>query len=135
MLIGDGELKTEIISLVCNKKLDSFVKFIGTTDRVMDYYNAMDMVLMPSLFEGLGIVALEAQRNGVPIVISDKLPPEAIVANNIYAISLSKSDKEWADIILNHLDISRKDNANLFKNSVYDMNTMMIRVRSILIDD
>ena len=63
---------------------------------------AMDCFVFPSLFEGLGIVLIEAQKMKKPCFISENIPKAAIISNLVNIISLSKMPKEWADIILKY---------------------------------
>lgn len=101
LLIGTGPKRDEIYELVCNLKLENSVIFLGETDRPAKYYSAMDAFIFPSLYEGLGIVAIEAQLSGVPCYVSDFVPKEVSVGNNIYFLPLSLGIDTWAEKILN----------------------------------
>ena len=63
-------------------------------------YQAMDVFVFPSLFEGLGIVAIEAQAAGVPIVCSEGLPPETDITPIYQKLLLSDGAKKWANVAL-----------------------------------
>lgn len=101
LLIGTGPKYSEIYELVCNLKLEKSVIFLGETDRPEKYYSAMDAFLFPSLYEGLGIVAIEAQLSGVPCYVSDFVPKEVSIGDNIYFLPLSLGIEAWAEKILN----------------------------------
>ena len=80
--------------------LEKDVIFLGNR-KDMDYiYQAMDVCVFPSLFEGLGIVAIEAQAAGVPIVCSDGLPPETDITPIYRQLLLSDGAEKWADTAL-----------------------------------
>ncbi|AFM25491.1 glycosyltransferase [Desulfomonile tiedjei] len=68
ILIGEGPLKTVIREMVESAGLDEFVRFLGLRDDVLDLMTKSDMFLLPSLHEGLPVVALEAQAAGLPVV-------------------------------------------------------------------
>lgn len=95
-LIGDGPLKEKIKQSADGKD----VYFVGTVDNVSDYLNAMDCMLLPSLFEGLPLVALEWQINGLPVLISDTVTRECMISDNVEFMSLNTDAKVWAHKIL-----------------------------------
>lgn len=74
LLIGSGSMQDNIKALVIEKKLQDKVVFLGNRRDVAEIYQAMDIFFMPSLFEGLGIVGVEAQAAGTPTVCTDTLP-------------------------------------------------------------
>lgn len=71
ILIGDGELRESIISEIDRRELSQYVQILPFTDRPQDYMQAMDIMIMPSLFEGLCLVAVESQANGLPVLIDN----------------------------------------------------------------
>ena len=75
-MIGVGEKEDEIKKQVHELKLDECVRFLGNRDDVNELYQAMDVFVMPSLFEGIPVVGVEAQFAGLPCVFSDKVPVE-----------------------------------------------------------
>lgn len=95
-MIGDGPLKKQI-EQICK---DIKVEFTGTVDNMSDYLNAMDGMILPSLFEGLPLVALEWQINGLPILMSDTITRECAISDNIKFYSLNNSTEDWAKTII-----------------------------------
>lgn len=102
LLIGNGELENRIKEQVKELKLEEKVIFLGTTDKVEDYLQIMDVFPFPTRFEGLGIVAIEAQAAALKVIASDKVPEEAKISDYLEYFSLEKSSKEWAKKILEY---------------------------------
>lgn len=106
ILVGDGELKLKIMEKVNELKIQDNVIFLGVRQDIPDLLIAADIFVFPSHFEGLGVVLIEAQVSGLPCLISDKIPNEAIVSNLIYTQTLKSSAAEWTKnikkISLNH---------------------------------
>ena len=67
---------------------------------VQYYYQVMDAFVFPSLHEGFGIAAVEAQAAGLLVWISDRVPQEVVVTNRVYTFSLDQQPGEWAEDIL-----------------------------------
>ncbi len=107
LLIGDGPLRASIESTVCVRNLSHAVRFLGVRSDVAQLMmNAMDVLLLPSLHEGLPVVLIEAQAAGLPCVISDVVTSEAdIVPPLIRRLSLSDSPRQWAEAIIAAHDI------------------------------
>ena len=123
LLLGDGPLVEKVKKKVYDKKLNNVVIFLGNKDNVSDYMSAMDALLFPSLYEGLGLVLVEAQACNLRIFASDTvIPQEAKVSELLTFISLNKKPEEWADIIIN-CDLSKIDVRNLIKRKNYDIAT------------
>lgn len=100
VLVGNGPLEYKIKEEVKKRKIQSKVLFLGIRDDVPQIIQAMDIFLLPSLFEGLGIVAIEAQISGLPTIVSDRVPKEAKILSSFEAVKLSNSPSEWSEIIL-----------------------------------
>lgn len=81
LLVGDGHLRSEIEELCAVKNLTGDVKYSGVVSNPQDYYNAMDLFLLPSLFEGYPLVIPEAQANGLPCIASRRITREINVEN------------------------------------------------------
>lgn len=108
MLIGDGELKPNIEKQVKDLGLSGAVIFIGKTLDVHQFLQAMDMMVMPSRFEGLPLTLVEAQSACLSCFVSDIVSKEAAITDLVKFISLEKSPKEWANII-NESNIINRD--------------------------
>lgn len=108
LLVGDGERYESVKEEVRKRGLDGAVKFLGWRTDTERLVQAMDIFLLPSHFEGLSIVSLEAQCAGLPCVLSDTVPQEVHITENCYFLSLRKSEQEWAKFILEHRECDRE---------------------------
>lgn len=96
VLIGGGPLHEKIREKTRVLKNEDAVLFLGIKRNVADYLQAMDVFIMPSLFEGLGMVLWEAQCSGLPCIVSDVIPEEAKVSDNFQILSLEEKPAVWA---------------------------------------
>ena len=123
ILVGVGEKEKEIRKLVKAKNLNKYVLFLGKRNDVNELYQAMDVFVMPSFFEGIPVVGIEAQFADLPCVFSDKVPKEVKFNNNISFISLMASAEKWASQIVGKEYVSRGINKMEIKNSRYNIKT------------
>lgn len=98
--IGSGELDSQVQKYIYDHNLSKHIKLFSSCDHVSELYQAMDAFLLPSLFEGLPIVYIEAQANGLPCVISNSVTKEIVYTDLVDFISLSSSVEIWANSIL-----------------------------------
>lgn len=104
LLVGDGELRKKISDLVISKCLQNKVIFTGSVDNVQDYLQAMDLIVLPSKYEGLGMVAIEAQATGLPCLVSNGFPIEVKLTDLITTFDLNlgiKACKTKIDYTIN----------------------------------
>lgn len=123
MLIGSGELESTIKDKVKLLDIEEKVLFIGNVNNVYDYYQAMDCFVLPSKFEGLGMVGIEAQCSGLPCIVSDGCPDELKVIGNLEYISLDSKQQKWAEVILKNPNIKRKDTYKEIVDAGFSMHT------------
>lgn len=100
ILIGEGELKNDIIRKVNELNLQNDVLFLGTRNDVPDLLNVFNIFVFPSLGEGLSVAMLEAQCAGLRCVVSDTIPREVEKTDLISFLPLNKKADYWADEIL-----------------------------------
>ena len=101
--ININELKKQIISKIDDLNINDKVIIIDETTEIADYYNAMDYFIFPSIFEGLGIVGIEAQVSGLDCFISEFVPEEINISGNIKRININENSKDTADFIGEHV--------------------------------
>ena len=97
--IGDGEKRAKIETLLDEEIKSQRVLLLGKQEQPAQYLQAMDVFLLPSLYEGFGIVNIEAQASGLPCVVSSAVPESASVNSNFYRLSLSDGVEKWSDFI------------------------------------
>lgn len=130
VLVGDGNLKEELINIVKIKNLENDVLFLGSRNDVYKIYNAFDLFLFPSIYEGLPVTLVETQVNGLSALVSLNVPSECKLTNNIYFYSLDKSSKEWA-LELNRLSLKRNNEIGEIINSDYNIENGIKKIEKI----
>lgn len=99
LLVGEGGDMERLRQKADRLGIADRVIFCGTTSSVERLYQAMDVFVFPSLFEGLGIVAVEAQAAGLPVLCSDEVPMEACLTEQVRRLSLSDGTAVWAETL------------------------------------
>ena len=130
LLIGDGSLRPSIEKKIKEKKLNNKVILLLKRSDVNELYNVMDLFLFPSLYEGLPVVLVEAQTNGLPIVASDTIDKDSDYTNTISFLSLQDSKDVWITEIEKRLG-KRTDNRKLMENSKYNIKNTVKQIEEI----
>ena len=120
LLVGDGELKESIINKFAELGLSDSVIFTGNVSNVQDYMQAMDLFILPSLFEGLPVTGVEAQACGLPCVFSDTITTEIKITDNVEFASLDNKDK-WIETIEKMIALPKADNTEKIRAAGYDI--------------
>ena len=100
LLIGDGELRPAIEAKVQDYHLSDKVRFLGLRKDVKKLYNCMDVFVLPSWYEGLPVVAVEAQANGLPCIFSNQVTKESCLTSTMKYLGLKDSIDTWVQSIL-----------------------------------
>lgn len=125
ILCGIGELESELREKVNKLNINDKVMFLGLRKDVNEIMQAMDIFVLPSLYEGLGIVAIEAQASGLPTICSDEIPIEAKILDTFRVISLKEDAKHWAKMLIRVGELDRKmDSKNYIISAGYDISTI-----------
>lgn len=127
LLIGEGEYEDRIRRQIERLGLTDSVRLLGVRKDIPKLLSAMDVFVLPSRFEGLGIVLLEAQANGLSCFASDTVAKEVNATGRIKFLSLSSSAEQWARQIVAS-DISRYDKTELIKNAGYDIEEASLKL-------
>lgn len=122
LLVGNGELEADIRKKVNLLGLDNHVIFAGLRRDVPDILSAMDVLIMPSLYEGMPNTVIEAQATGLPCVISDTITREANITGLVDYISLDDPLETWVKEASHYRDMTREDTKQKMISSGYDIN-------------
>ena len=129
LIVGDGEEQRRLKEKAEQLGIEKEVFFLGNRLDTDWLYSAMDLFLFPSLYEGLGIVLVEAQAAGLPCVVSNTVPPEAKVSEFYETLDLSVKPDVWAqkclDIWQETSDRNRTEGYEKIKASGYDIQSVV----------
>lgn len=100
LLIGNGPNLEMIKNKIEKHPNKDRIIYYGVTDKIEELYSAMDVFVLPTKYEGLGIVFVEAQINGLPVVTSNRVPREVAMGNKIIFLPLESSQDLWCKTIL-----------------------------------
>lgn len=134
LLIGEGPLRKTIEMKVEEYQLQEDVLFLGRREDVSCILSSMDVFLLPSLYEGLPIVAIEAQTNGLRTVCSDAVTTETCISDTYLSIPLENAASEWADIIIKAKLVNPAKRAEQYKSTIkagYDIRDIAKQVETI----
>lgn len=130
-LIGDGELRKEIEEDAENKKIKQYIKFMGTQKNVNRLLMAMDVFIFPSIYEGLGIALIEAQCTGLNCVVSNQIPNEAIITNNVKKLDIKEEKEIWIKEILREPKEKRIIDMDEEKIRQYGINNLLKEMKDV----
>lgn len=122
LLIGTGNLRERIEKKVSSLGIQEKVMFLGVRSDVAELYQAMDVFVFPSRYEGLPVVGVEAQTSGVPCIFSDRFTSEAVIVPETRVLNLDNTFV-WRDAILFAKDTTRIDTSNFVRDSGFDIVT------------
>lgn len=137
VLVGTGEKVDEIRKLVSELKLEKNVIFTGVIENISDYLSAFDVMLLPSLYEGLPLVVIEWQIAGLPCIVSDSVTKECKITSLVEFKSIEKEPEVWANDVRNLALQERKDKKNIIFNEIkiagYDIESGAEKLRQMYI--
>lgn len=130
--MGDGELREKVEKKIKQYNMNKYTFLLGNREDVNDLLQAMDVFILGSLYEGFGIVNLEAQANGIPGIISDAVPEEAILNDNFFRIPVGKGKKYWADCVKKQFGNRTKENmVKKIEQKDFDIKKSSIKLKHI----
>lgn len=133
LLVGEGPLYNEINDKVKELGLEEHVKFVGQRADINKLYQAFDYFLFPSLYEGLGMVLIEAQCSGLKCFCSNNIPNEARVTNNIEFLKLNNVGL-WTKKIAENLEYERENYIQEIKECGFDINNESKKLEEIYME-
>lgn len=121
LLIGEGELEEEIKRKVERLGIDDKVIFLGRRNDAYRYYQAMDLFLLPSRYEGLPVVGVEAQAAGLPCIFSDNVPNAAKILDSTLFICSESNVSAWVDKVVDTAKFIRRDCSDDLMEAGFDI--------------
>ena len=122
VLLGDGELEDTIKEKVQRLNLTEYVLFLGNVKNVNEWYQAFDVFVLPSIWEGLPVVGVEAQAADLPCVFSEDITDEIKIISKTKFLNRDLEKVKWAQEILESAKIKeRKDQREVIKDAGYDI--------------
>ncbi len=123
LLVGDGPERKRLLQKAKELGIDSNTIFYGSTEYVEQLLWAMDAFVFPSLVEGLGIAAIEAQATGLPVLCSDAIPVETYILPTMRSMSLKEPAEQWAKLLADMLrnDEQRESCADIVREKGYSI--------------
>ena len=136
VLIGVGELEQAAKEKARALGIQDKVLFLGQMPDVSEWYQAMDCFVLPSLFEGLPVVGIEAQAAGLPCVFSDRVTDEVLLSPGARRVPLGAEDAEWAREILTarQSETERTRGKDLVRQAGYDIHVEAQKLQEIYLE-
>lgn len=138
VLIGDAvedkSYLNEAKQKVKELSLEENVRFLGMRNDVPEIMQAMDCFILPSRFEGLPLVGVEAQVAGLPCYFSDTITKEVKITNLVNFLSLEENPQIWAKKIIKNRDFKRKSDLDEIIKAGYDINTEIRKIEKFYIN-
>lgn len=120
LLVGDGDDIDKIKNKVKKLKIEKYVFFTGNINNVREMYQAMDVLVLPSLYEGLPVVLIEAQAAGLSCIVSDNVDRRSALSEQMEFISLNDRQK-WVRSITEKMGCHHVDNSKIIAEKGYSI--------------
>lgn len=135
-LFGEGELMLEVKQQVKKLNLEKKVKFMGVKGNIHDYLQAMDIFLLPSLFEGLPLTGIECQASGLPCLLSDTITQEVKITKLVRFLPINKDADVWVETIRDIVSQNkvRQSEENNIKSAGYDIKETAKNIQEFYIE-
>lgn len=135
LLVGTGDLKNEIEAKVKDLGIEKNVYLTGIRNDIPNILNNSNLFILPSIYEGLGLVLLEAQAANVPCLVSEAVQPEVdLDVGLVKQLNLSDGSKKWVLEAENLINKNKSENINIMeavREKGYDLNTIMNNLVSV----
>lgn len=131
LLLGEGPDRPMLEKKIRDMGLKDHVTMTGNVTNVAAYLSAMDVFVFPSLYEGLPLSILEVQANGLPCVISDRVPEDVFLTELIHPLSLEAPLERWRDEILGAERQQPERYNRQLQNSAYTVKNAMEKIYRI----
>lgn len=131
VLLGDGELMETMKTKVKEFGMEDYVLFVGNVGNANEWYSAFDAFVLPSIWEGLPVVGVEAQAADLPCVFSDSVTKEIGFSDKAQFVPLKAQISDWTHALQNALSMKeRKDNTELIREKNYDIKVEAMKLQN-----
>ncbi len=121
LLVGDGNLRDQIENKISLNNLEKHIILTGVQEDVHKFYQAMNVFVFPSLYEGLPVSLIESQSAGLPCVVSKNVPNDVAITELVEFLDLSIEPRRWAEIILDKAKFERVNTQAEIIKAGYDI--------------
>jgi len=119
--VGTGEIEEQVHSYAKEIGIEKNVLFLGKRQDIPEILMASDVFFLPSFYEGLPIVAIEAQASGLKCVLSDSITKETDITGDVQFLSLEDTKENWVKALLESANKERSNNTDKIKSAGYDL--------------
>ena len=128
MMVGDGENFENINKMIIDRNLKDRVVLTGIVNNTNEFYSSFDLFVLPSRWEGLPVVGLEAQANGLYSVMSNNIDKNVNIINKVDFLNIDNIDK-WVEVI-NFIINSKKNISREQDTALFDINGINIEIEA-----
>lgn len=121
ILVGDGPLRFAMEDKAKKLQINNNVLFLGLRSDIPELLQAFDVLLFPSLYEGLPVSIIEAQAAGLPCILSDTIDNKTAITPNVKFVSLSAGIQTWVKTLLSFKNFVRQDTSEYIIKANYDI--------------
>lgn len=129
---GVGDMEDEVKNSAKEKGIAEKISFLGVRDDISELMQAADAFLLPSKYEGLPIVAIEAQTADLQCFLSESISSEVKITENVHFFSIDASPSVWSDGILKYCDMQRKDRSPEITSAGYNIKNEADKLSKLL---
>lgn len=120
IILGDGILHDKIVKRITDLNLKEKVLLPGNRSDVAEWLQAMDVFVFPSICEGLGMSAIEAQAAGLLTFVSDNIPKEVGISDLCHFVNVDQTESYWADEIYKYQNYNRRNMVDVVTKNGYN---------------
>lgn len=131
LFLGDGQDRPALNELACQLGVEDYVIMTGNVPDVWRYLSAMDVFAFPSLYEGMPLAIVEAQANGLPCVLSDRIPKDVFLTEQVTPLSLEADSKSWVSALLRAKRGDPEKSRSILRALELDTKSAMNRIYAI----
>lgn len=133
IIVGDGDLKKNLVKLADELKISDYVTFMGVRNDVNVLLQVMDVFILPSLYEGLPVIGIEAQASGIPCLFSSNITREVDICNARF-IELEDDKDKWVDAIIQARSFKRIDSVDMIREKGFSIKDEAIKLSDFYVN-